>query len=136
MSQFQLEIMTPDGVAFSGLCESLLVRTDRGDVEIMRGHADYFAAVDTGRIRLTVDGRQRFAAASGGFLSVSGGTVRLALITFEYAEDIDAVRASIAKQKAEAAIAAAKDVAELKIAKAKLSRALSRLSVSAMNAMK
>ena len=91
MSQFQLEIMTPDGVAFSGLCESLLVRTDRGDVEIMRGHADYFAAVDTGRIRLTVDGRQRFAAASGGFLSVSGGTVRLALITFEYAEDIDAV---------------------------------------------
>ena len=72
MSQFQLEIMTPDGIEFSGLCESVLVKTDRGDVEIMRGHADYFAAVETGRVRLLVNGQRRFAAASGGFISVSG----------------------------------------------------------------
>ena len=132
MSQFQLEIMTPDGIEFSGLCESLLVKTDRGDVEIMRGHADYFAAVETGRVRLLVNGQRRFAAASGGFLSVSGGVVRLALVTFEFAEDIDAPRAAAAKEKAEAAIAAAKDAAALNVAKAKLSRALSRISVSAM----
>ena len=132
MSQFQLEIMTPDGIEFSGLCESLLVKTDRGDVEIMRGHADYFAAVETGRVRLLVNGQRRFAAASGGFISVSGGIVRLALVTFEFAEEIDASRAADAKERAEAAIAAAKDAAALEVAKARLSRALSRISVSAM----
>ena len=62
MAQFQLEIMTPDGIEFSGECESLLVRTDGGDVEIMRGHTDYFAAVEAGRIRITVNGEQRFLA--------------------------------------------------------------------------
>ncbi len=132
MAQFQLEIMTPDGIEFSGECESLLVRTDGGDVEIMRGHTDYFAAVEAGRVRLILNGEHRYASASGGFLSVSGGKVRLALITFEFKEDIDEARALRAKERAEAAIAAAKDGAALAIAKARLSRALARISVAQM----
>ncbi len=132
MAQFQLEIMTPDGIEFSGECESLLVRTDGGDVEIMRGHTDYFAAVEAGRIRITVNGEQRYASASGGFLSVSRGKAQLALITFEFKENIDEERALRAKERAEAAIAAAKDNAELTVGKAKLSRALARISVAQM----
>ena len=92
MAQFQLEIMTPDGVEFSGECESLLVRSAAGDVEIMRGHADYFSAVETGRVRIIADGKRRYASASGGFISVSGGRVMLAPVTFEFAEDIDEQR--------------------------------------------
>ena len=132
MAEFQLEIMTPDGIAYSGPCESLLVRTDGGDVEILRGHTDYFAAVEAGRVRLTVGAQSRFAAASGGCVSVSGGMVRLALVTFEFKENIDEARAISAKQRAETAIAAAKDNASLTVAKAKLSRALSRISVAKM----
>ena len=132
MSQFQLEIITPDGVAFSGACESLLVRTAVGDVEIMRGHADYFSAVETGRVRIIADGKRRYAAASGGFISVSNGEVRLAPVTFEFAENIDEARALAAKEKAESALAEAKDAKSVAIAKAKLSRALSRIGVVSM----
>ena len=132
MAQFQLEIMTPDGVKFSGACDSLLVRTDAGDVEILRGHADYFAAVSTGRARLLIDGRSRFASASGGFLSVESGVVRFAPVTFEFAEDIDERRAMAAKERAEAQLAAARDEKAAALAKAKLLRALSRLNIANM----
>ena len=132
MAQFKLEIMTPDGVEFSGECESLLVRTAVGDVEIMRGHADYFSAVATGRVRIIADGKRRYASASGGFISVSGGRVMLAPVTFEFSEDIEAQRALRATERAEAKLAAARDDKDIEMAKAKLMRAMSRINVSSM----
>ena len=130
MAQFHLEIVTPDGAIFDGMADSILVRTDSGDVEIMRGHADYFASLGTGRAKLVVDGNARNASASGGFISVRGGEVKLVSTTFEFADDIDLVRAKAAKEKAESAIKAATTDRELKLAKAKLARAVSRIGVA------
>ena len=130
MTRFHLEIATPDGIAFDGEVESLLVRTDDGDVEILAGHADFFASLSTGRSRLlTVDGA-RFASVSGGFISVSAGEVKVCAITFEFSDKIDLDRAEAAKERAEAAISAAKDEKSIRIAKAKLARALNRINVA------
>ena len=38
MKSFHIEIVTPDGIEYEGEVESLLVRTDDGDVEILAGH--------------------------------------------------------------------------------------------------
>lgn len=130
MRTFHLEIVTPDGLAFDGEAESLLVHTTEGDVEILRGHMDYIAAVDVGRARVLVDGVAHHASCSGGFLSVCKGEVRLVAVTFEFAENIDEKRALAAKERAEQAIANAKDRQEKKIAEAKLMRALNRLRVA------
>ena len=130
MKTFHLEIVTPEGAAFFGEAESLLVRTGDGDVEILAGHTDYIATVGIGRARVIADGKSRFASCAGGFLTVAGGEVQLVAITFEVREDIDLDRAEAAKAAAEAAIAAAKDTQEIECAKAKLSRALSRISVA------
>ena len=132
MKEFHIEIVTPDGLRYSDNVESLLVRTDDGDVEILAGHADYLAAVGTGRVRLIVDGKERFASVNGGFLSVKGKEVRLCAITFEFAEQIDLKRAEAAKEKAEAALQSAKDERDERIAKAKLARAASRINVANM----
>ena len=130
MKPFHLEIVTPEGAAFSGEAESLLVRTGDGDVEILAGHTDYIASIGIGRARIIAGGQSRVASCSGGFLTVAGGEVKLVAITFEFSEDIDLKRAEAAKTSAEAAIAAAKDAQEIECAKAKLSRALSRISVA------
>ena len=130
MRTFHLEIVTPDGLAFDGEAESLLVHTTEGDVEILRGHMDYIAAVDVGEARVLADGKARKASCSGGFLSVCTGEVRLVAVTFEFAENIDEKRALAAKERAEHAIANAKDRQEKKIAEAKLMRALNRLRVA------
>ena len=129
MRTFHLEIVTPDGLEFDGEAESLLVHTTEGDVEILCGHMDYIAAVDVGRARVLVNGESKAASCAGGFLSVSGGEVRLVAVTFEFAEDIDEKRAQAAKERAEKAIANAKDRQAKKIAEAKLLRALNRLRI-------
>ena len=132
MKQFHIEIVTPDGIAFDGMVESLLVRTDDGDVEILANHADLLAAIDTGRARIIVDGEKKFASVSGGFLSVNAGDVRLCIITFEFADQIDLHRAEQAKARAESALKVAKDARDERIAKAKLARAASRIHVGNM----
>ena len=130
MRTFHLEIVTPDGPVFDGEAESLLVHTTEGDVEILCGHMDYIAAVDIGRARVLINGQSKVASCAGGFLSVSAGEVRLVAVTFEFAEDIDAKRALDAKERAESAIANAKDRQAKKIAEAKLMRALNRLRIA------
>ena len=130
MRSFKLEIVSPDGAKFSGEAERLLVRTSDGDVEILAGHTDLFATLATGRVKLTVGGEARYGSASGGFLTVKGGCVTLATVTFEFADDIDAERAERAKARAEEAIRTAKNDRALDAAKAKLARAINRINVA------
>lgn len=130
MRAFNIEIVTPDGLKFSGEVESLLVRTTEGDIEILAGHTDFLASLATGRARLIIDGKTRVASASGGFLSVKGGKVRMCATTFEFAEEIDLKRAEEAKARAEAALSTARDDREERIVRAKLMRAASRIKVA------
>ncbi len=130
MHNFHLQIVTPDGLVFDGDAEAVLVRTDMGDVEIMRGHADYFATLGVGRAKLTAGGTAREASASGGFISVKGGEVRLVCTTFEFADEIDVSRAKAAKERAEAALRIAEDDKSIRVAKAKLARAVNRINVA------
>ena len=128
MSGFRLQIVTPDGSLFDGEAEALRVCTTQGYVSIRRGHADYLAALTVGAVTVTQDGVQREAACGGGFLSVEKGEVRLVATTFEYADMIDVERAERAKETAQSRIVAATEAREIELAKAKLARALSRLS--------
>ena len=130
MSGFRLQIVTPDGSLFDGEAEALRVCTTQGYVSIRRGHADYLAALTVGAVTVTQDGVQREAACGGGFLSVEKGEVRLVATTFEYADMIDVERAERAKETAQSRIAAATEAREIELAKAKLARALNRLSVT------
>ena len=130
MRSFHLEIVTPYGSVFDGDAESLLVRTEDGDVEIMCGHADYVAAVGVGRTRIIKDGKSYLASSAGGFLTVQGGEVRLVTVTFEYADDIDLERARRAMENASRSIKGAESERDVRLAKAKLARAMNRIKIS------
>jgi F-type H+-transporting ATPase subunit epsilon len=130
MSEFHLQIVTPEGEKFDGMAQALHLRSSEGYVSIRARHADYVAVLDIGVVTVTVADRERKAACGGGFLSVQNGEARLVATTFEYAEDIDAARAEAAKERAEARISAAKERTEMDLAKAKLARALNRLKLT------
>lgn len=135
MEQFALQIVTPDGVAFSGEAQQLIVRTIEGDVCILANHVQYLTALGIGMARMTAGGQSRRAACAGGMLAVTRGEdgkaqVRLAPTTFEWAEDIDAARAQRAREKAERQLGDAKDRQEQLMIQAKLSRALARLQAA------
>ena len=130
MSAFRLQIVTPDGGIFDGEAEALRLRTTDGYVSIRAGHADYIATLDIGQADVTVGGTLRKAACGGGFLSVEKGSVRLVATSFEYAEDIDTDRANRSKERAEATLNASKEEKDIRLAKARLSRALNRLRIA------
>ena len=131
MNSFKLTIVTPEREKFSSDAASLLVKTTEGDIQILKGHTDYFAILATGRVKLQLpDGKIKMAAASGGVISVSHGEVKLLPSTFEFAEEIDLARAMRAKEKAERLLASAKEEREMALAKAKLMRAISRISIA------
>ena len=131
MNTFKLNLATPDGVAFSGEAASITVKTTAGDVQILASHADYLAALGTGVARLVLpDSTVKLASVSGGFISCVGGEVNVVATTVEFSDDIDIARARAAKEKAERQISEAKDERTLRLAKAKLTRALTRISAS------
>ena len=131
MTPFSLKIVTPDGLIFDGQAEELVVRTTSGDLGILAGHINCVAPLGTGRATVVSGGKKRYAACIGGILSVVDNTVTLVPTTFEWADQIDADRAEAAYQKAER-ILKNKDPSdtEIRLAEAKLRRALVRKSVA------
>ncbi len=130
MKEFHLQIATPDGIRFDGMAESLLVKCEAGDVEIMAGHADLFSSLGIGRARIKTADGDKLASCAGGFLTVAKGEVKLIATTFEFADEIDVERANKAKDSAESTIKTSNDEIAIEKAKLKLSRALNRIKVA------
>ena len=131
MSTFPLKIVTPDGVQFEGDAESLTVRTTSGDMGILAGHVNCVAPLGMGLATVVVDGEKRHGACIGGMVSVLDGAVKLVPTTFEWADQIDTARAVASEERAKAVLAdkSASDT-DLRLAEARLKRALVRRSVS------
>ncbi|MCI6005720.1 MAG: ATP synthase F1 subunit epsilon [Blautia sp.] len=131
MKTFPLQIGTPDGLLFKGEVERVVCRSITGDLAVLAGHCNFCTALGMGEAHVVLeDGTSREAACIGGMLSMMDGECSLLATTWEWKEDIDAERASKAKERAESMLAkGGLTDREYKIAEAKLHRALVRLSV-------
>lgn len=131
MSTFPLKIVTPDGVSFDGEAERLIVRTIAGDIAILAGHANCVTPLGMGKAVIVQDGQRRTASCIGGILSMLDGKATLVPTTFEWADEIDVARANASLERAQK-ILDSKDASEtdLRLAEAKLKRALVRRSVA------
>jgi ATP synthase F1, epsilon subunit len=131
MTPFHLKIVTPDGLIYDGQAEELLVRTTGGDVAILARHMNYVAPLGMGRAVVVSGGTRRTAACIGGMLSVCDGEVTLVPTTFEWADKIDLERAEAAYNRADKVLHNENaSQMDLKLAEAKLHRALVRKSVA------
>ena len=131
MTAFPLKIVTLDGLVYDGTAEELIVRSVNGDLGILAGHINIVTALGMGRATIVINGKKRYAACIGGMVSVVNGSVTLVPTTFEWAEDIDLQRAERAAQRAREILnnKEASDK-ELRVAKARLMRALVRSGVA------
>ncbi len=131
MKEFDLQIVTPDGMLFDGRAEKIILRTSEGDVGILPGHINYVAALSIGVARVFTGVGEKKAACAGGMLSVADNVVRVVASTFEWSDDIDVERAQRAKEKAQLMLTNAKNNDyEYSLAEIKLKKALARLSAS------
>ena len=131
MKTFPLRIGTPDGLLFSGDVVRVVCRTITGDRAILADHMDFCTGIGMGEAHVVFEDESvRKAACIGGMLTMVDGTCRVLATTWEWSEDIDVERAERAKERAEETLKkTGLSDREYNVAKAKLHRALVRISV-------
>lgn len=131
MATFHLTVVTPDGSFYDGEAEKLCLRSSTGELGILANHIDMVTPLGMGEARITVNGETRRAACIGGMLAVTGGEVKVVATTFEWAEEIDTERAKASEERARAVLEnKTRSERDIRIAEAKLKRALVRQSVA------
>ncbi len=131
MNSFDLKIVTPDGLAFEGKAEELIVRTTSGEMGIMAGHINCVCPLGMGRAMILTEGERKYAACIGGMVSMVDNKVTLVATTFEWADQIDLPRAQRSEERATRVLAernASKQ--EMQLAEARLKRAMIRKNVA------
>ncbi len=125
----KVEVVSPESVAYTGEAEMVIARTvGGGDIAFQPGHVSFIGTLAVWSVDVVkVDGsRDRFAVHRG-FVQVSGDTITILSDVSETAADIDAVRATTARDRARAALVANEDD---EAAAAALARADLRLRVA------
>lgn len=134
MTTFLLKIVTPDGLIYEGQAEELIVRSVTGDVAILAHHVNFVTPLGMGQaVVVDESGTRRLAACMGGMLSVIDGQVDLVATTFEWADKIDVDRAERSLDRANKILKDSTSTdTDLKLAEARLRRALVRKNVAGM----
>ena len=132
MTSFPLKIVTADGLLYDGNAEMVIVRTITGDMAFLARHINCVAPLGMGCATVVIDGQKRYAACIGGMISVVDGNVTLVPTTFEWADAIDADRAQASLDRAQKILDNKENATEtdLKLAEARLHRALVRKNVA------
>ena len=128
--EFTLIILTPDKCFFSGSAQEIIFNTPKGRVGVMAGHMPMVAAVVEDTVDILVDGAWKTAAISQGFAEISRNMAEFFVDTVEWADEIDAVRAREALERARARLKSEHSHLEHMHAQAAMARALARLKAT------
>jgi F-type H+-transporting ATPase subunit epsilon len=103
MQSFSLSILAPERRLIEGeAVVSLVITTAEGEIEVLPGHANMVAMLETGRFTYTPRGAKPVSGViSSGFLNVENGTVKVVAETIELANEINTSRAREAQIKAQ-----------------------------------
>lgn len=127
---FDLEIITPTGLAFEGKVEAVTVPAQDKPFQVLANHAPIVAELGIGAIKFNDSANKvSLYATSGGFVQVLNNKVSCVVETAEDASSIDVQRALEAKKRAEERLAKRLEHDALR-AEASLARAINRLNVA------
>ena len=90
--KFQLDIITPNGTFSIGQIDYLRAPSLDGLFGVLANHIPSIIAIGNGEIKITVDGKNKLYATSGGYADIKKESVSLVLETAENAKDIDIKR--------------------------------------------
>jgi F-type H+-transporting ATPase subunit epsilon len=123
-----VEVVSPESILYEGEADQVVCRPTGGEIAFLPGHQPFVGALETYPVRVLLPGSgEVVVAVHGGFVEVRDDRVTVLSDVAELPEQIDVVRATTAKETAEAAIARDADDAE---AAAALKRAELRLQVA------
>lgn len=129
---FQVELVSPEAISYSGEAEMVIARTlEGGDIAFQPGHVPFIGVLAVWSVDVVrPDGDRDTIAVHQGFVQVAGTRVSILSDVSESSVDIDVDRARAAKGNAEAALTTDRNDAESAGA---LARAELRLRVAGVD---
>ena len=97
---FSLSVVTPEGAAFEGEAERLVVPGDAGEIGVLARHAPLVAMLRAGEIRIRTGGEWQSFAAGPGYFKVQRDRAIVLVDDAVRAEEIDV---EVARREAEEA---------------------------------
>jgi F-type H+-transporting ATPase subunit epsilon len=127
----QLEIVTPERLAFSDEVDSVQLPGSEGELGVLPHHAPLISTLGVGELRIRKGGAEESFAIVGGFLQVRPDKVVVMAETADMASEIDLEKAEEARREAERALESGyHEGADLAAARAALQQALLRIRVA------
>jgi len=129
MSELTVEIVTPDGIAFSGETTSCTAPGENGQFQILNDHAPFLANLQIGELKVQMKDGEKVLSTGGGFLEVKDNIISIIVESAEFADNIDVSRAKEAEKRARERL---ENKGGIDLARAELAllRALGRLKVA------
>jgi len=125
----KLEIVTPDGKAYSEDVEMVTLTGVQGEMGILPQHIPLMTRVDPGELVVRKGGRDLFVAVGGGLVQVTGTRVNILTDMAVAADKIDEAKAEEARRRAEARLREKLSDEEVATTNAALARSLAQLRV-------
>jgi F-type H+-transporting ATPase subunit epsilon len=125
----KLEIVTPDGKAYSEDVEMVTLTGVQGEMGILPQHIPLMTRIVPGELVVRKGGRDTLVAVGGGLVQVTGPRVNIVTDMAVAADKIDEATAEEARRRAEARLREKLSDEEVATIEASLARALALLRV-------
>lgn len=101
MAKLTLDVVTPNGVAFTDSVDSVTVEGVNGEIGILPGHIPLFTSLKISILSFKKDNITDYIAVMGGFVDVNNNKVSVLSSAAEHVNNIDVLRAKQDKELAE-----------------------------------
>ena len=125
----RLEIVTPDGKAYSDDVEMVTLTGVQGEMGILPQHIRLMTKIVPGEMVVRKDGRDMSIAVGGGFVEITGTRVSVLTDMAVAADRIDEAKVEEARRRAEARLREKLSDEEVASTNAALARSLAQLKV-------
>jgi F-type H+-transporting ATPase subunit epsilon len=96
-----VELVSPEGILFSGEARTVIARTSGGDIAFEPGHIPFIGTLQIHPVRiLLADGTEEVVAVHEGFVECAHDRVTILSDVAELASQIDVARARAAEERA------------------------------------
>ena len=127
---FEVEIICPDRVFYTGKAVFLEMNTVEGRMGIYKNHIPLTSVLAPGIVRITEEGGMRKAAVHAGFVEILQDKVTLLAEIAEWPQEIDLARAEEARNRAESRIEEKSDKIDMARAELALRKSLVRINLA------
>ena len=125
----KLEIVTPEGVAYSEHVEMVTLPGSEGEMGVYPLHAPFMIEIVSGELTVRKGGHEVFLAVGDGFAEITGDHVSVLTDMAIKADSIDEAKAEEARHRAEARLREKLSDAEVATVNAALAHSLAQLQV-------